>query len=264
MIEKYSLYKGKVALEFDPVKHIYSTGGKNIYGVTSITGVLDKPGLKYWAVNKAIEFLYANLVAGRSLDEVQIKNLLETARREHTASKDKAADVGTLIHKWISDYIAAAVKKETLPVRPVNPEMKNAVDGFFKWAKENKVKILKSEQKIYHTKYRYAGTLDLEAIVNGKRTVVDIKTGSALYPEAFLQASAYLTAREKETGESYPGGVIILRLSKEDKAKKVEAFEARKDEDVKTHFNCFLCCLGIYRWQVAMKKQALVDSINGQ
>lgn len=256
------LYGGKVVLEFDEGRHIYSVGGKIVYGVTSVTGILDKPALMYWAVNQAISVLEAKLEPGKALDEIEIKNLLEEARRAHTIKKDKSADVGTLIHKWVESYISARIKKEPLPKRPVNKEMKNAIDGFFKWAKENKVQIMASEQKIYHTKYKYAGTLDLEGMVNGKRTVIDLKTGKAIYPEMLLQASAYLKAREQETGKKYPGGVIILRLSKEDKEKQIKAFEAIKDENVDIHFKCFLNCLQIYRWKMMQKKQEILKSIN--
>ena len=264
MLEKYQLYGGKVILEFDSQKHAYSVNGKPVYGTTNITGVLDKPAIIYWAVNQAVEFLKVNLQPGKALDEIQIKNLLEGARAAHRQTKDKAADIGTLIHEFIGNYIKALIEKKTPPKRPVNKEMKNAVDGFFKWVKENKVAVIKSEQKVYHSKYKYAGTLDLECMVNGKRTIVDIKTGNALYPEAFLQAAAYLKAREQEIGKKYPGGVIIVRLSKEDPERHISAFEVKKDEDVETHFRCFLYCLGIYRWQVEMKKQNLINNLNGK
>lgn len=260
MTEKYSLYNGKIILEFDPKLHIYSVNGKQKYGVTNITGVLNKPAVIYWAVNQAIEYLEANLKPGRALDEIQIKNLLENARRAHTETKNKAADIGTLVHKWVQDYVSAIAKKETPPKRPVNKEMKNAIDGFFKWAKENRLQIIRSEQKVYHDKYGYAGTLDLEGLVNGKRTVIDLKTGNALYPEAFLQASAYLKARERETGNKYPGGVIVVRLSKEDPTRHISAFEAKKDEDADKHFKCFLYCLGIYRWQMEIKRQEIIKN----
>ncbi len=261
-METYNLYKGKILLEFDPKKHAYSVNGKQVFGTTSIIGVLDKPAIIYWAVNQAVEFLKANLVAGKALDEVQIKNLLEGAKNAHRQTKDKAADTGTLIHEWVASYVKALSEKKTPPKRPINAEMKNAVNGFFEWAKKNKLQIIKSEQKIYHDKYKYAGTLDLEGLVNGKRTIIDIKTGNALYPEAFLQASAYLKAKEQETGKEYPGGVIILRLSKENPEKHISAFEAIKDEDVETHFKCFLYCLGIYRWKIATKKQEIINNLN--
>lgn len=264
MTEKYKLYGGKVILEFDESKHIYSVDGKQVYGVTNITGVLDKPALLYWGVNQAVDFIEANLRPGVALDEVQIKNLLEGARMAHRQVKDKAADIGTLIHDFISNYLRALIGKKTPVRKPVNTEMKNAVDGFFKWAKENSLKVIRNEQKVLSKKWKYAGTLDLEGIVSGKRTIIDLKTGNALYPESFLQASAYLKAREEETGKEYPGGVIILRLSKENPEKRIKAFEAIKDEDAETHFKCFLNCLSIYRWKQTMRKQQIINNINGK
>lgn len=260
----YKLYGDKIILEFEPKNHVYSVNGKQVWGVTSITGVLDKPALKYWAVNKAIEYLESNLRPGEVLDEIQIKNLLQEAKYAHTQAKNKAADVGILIHEWVANYVLAISRKEKPPKRPVNKEMKNAIDGFFKWAKINKLTIIRSEQKIYSKKWKYAGTLDLEGIVNGKRTIIDIKTGNALYPEAFLQASSYLKAREEETGKKYPGGVIVLRLAKEDKEREITAFEVKKDEDVETHFKCFLNCLSIYRWKMMEKKKELNNKLNNK
>lgn len=257
--ETYKLYGNKVILEFEPKNHTYSVNGKQVWGVTSITGILDKPALKYWAVNQAIDYIQANLEPGKALDEIQIKNLLQEAKYAHTQAKNKAADIGTMIHDWVASYVSAIVKKETPPKRPVNKEMKNAIDGFFKWAKENKLVIARSEQKIYSRKWKYAGTLDLEGMINGKRTIIDLKTGNALYPEAFLQASSYLKAREEETGKKYPGGVIIVRLAKEDKERQITAFEVKKDEDVENHFRCFLNCLQIYRWKMMEKKKELTN-----
>lgn len=265
-MEKYLLYGGKIILEYDEKNHIYSVNEKQVYGVTSITGILGKPALIYWAVNQAINFLKLNLVPGKALDEVQIKQLLENARIAHTKTKNTAADVGTMIHDWVAQYVKAISEKKEPPKRPVNKEMKAAIDGFFRWAKESQLKIIRSEQKVYHDKWQYAGTLDLEGIVNGKRAIIDLKTGKSLYPEAFLQASAYLKAREQETGKEYPGGVIIVRLSKrvEEGEKIVEPFEAVRDENVDTHFRCFLNCLQIYRWQIKVKRENLIKKINGQ
>jgi len=265
MVEKYPLYQGKVILEFDSQNHIYSVEGKQVYGVTNITGILNKPGLLYWGVNKAVEFLEANWKPGKAYDEVQIKNLLEEARKIHTQIKNEAADIGSMIHRWVSDYIKAISEKKTPPKRPINKEMKAAIDGFFKWAKKSQLKIMRSEKKVYHDKFGYAGTLDLEGIVENKRTVIDLKTGNKLYPEAFLQAVAYLKAREQETGKKYPGGVIIVRLSKKvEEAGKtiIEPFEAKKDEEVELHFKAFLNCLQIYKWQMAMRKREQLNKFN--
>ncbi len=259
-MENFKLYNGEVILQYEPQRHIYSVKDKIVYGTTSIIGILDKPALMYWAVNQAVEFLQENLKPGKALDEVEIKTLLDTAKFAHRAKKDKSADIGTMIHEWLEKYVLARINKQPLPEKPINKEMRSAIDGFFTWAKENKVALIASEQKIYSKKYRYAGTLDLEAMVNGKRTIVDFKTSNAIYPEMFLQATAYLMAREEETGRKYNGGVIILRLSKENPKKKIVAFEAQKinSDKVAEYKKVFLSCLNVYRWKMALKKEELL------
>jgi len=261
MNSEYKLYNGKIILKFDDKNHIYSVNGKTIYGVTSIIGVLDKPALMYWAVNMAVDFLGANIIPGKSYDEVEIKTLLEDARKAHRIKKDKTADVGTMIHDWIEKYIKARMEKKPVPKRPINKEMKNAIDGFFNWARKNKVKLINCEQKIYSKKYKYAGTYDLEAMVDGKRTIIDFKTGKAIYPEMFLQASAYLQAREEEIGERYDGGVAIVRLSQENK--EITPFEVKQinREEVEKLIKVFRCCLGIYVWKMNLKRQEINNKL---
>ena len=263
-MEQYKLYNGRVLLKFDEKRHIYSIRGKVVYGVTSIVGILDKPALMYWAVNQAVEFIQANLKPGKALDEIQIKTLLEEARKAHRIKKDKSADTGTMIHTWIESYIKARLEGRKPPQKPVSKEMNNAIEGFFRWAKKNKVKLIACEQKIYSTEYCYAGTYDLEAMVNGKRTIIDFKTGKALYPESFLQASAYLQAKEEETGKRYSGGVAILRLSQ--KTEDIEPFEVQSisREQVRKLIKIFVCCLKIYRWKMFLKKQAIINQASGK
>lgn len=261
MIEIYKLYNGEVALQYEGIKHRYSVDDKTVYGVTSIINVLSKPALMYWAVNMAIGHLEKNLKPGVVLDEVQISNLLKDAKSAHRVKKDKAADTGTMIHEWLEKFLLAGIGGQDVPKKPINKEMRNAIDSFLEWTKENKVKFNLSEQKIYSVKYGYAGTLDAEGIVNGKRTIIDFKTSNALYPEMFLQAAAYLKAREEETGKEYDGGIQILRLSKENKQKEVRSFEVAsvKRENLDQLQKVFLCCLEIYKWRMENKRKALLS-----
>ncbi|KKK47780.1 hypothetical protein LCGC14_3151750, partial [marine sediment metagenome] len=71
MTHQYKLYNGKVILEFEESKHIYSVGGKVIYGTTSIVNVIEKPALRQWAANRAAETVEAFLEPGRKLDELE-------------------------------------------------------------------------------------------------------------------------------------------------------------------------------------------------
>ena len=259
-MEQYKLYNDTITLDYNDNRHIYSVDGKVVYGVTSIVGVLDKPALKYWAVNMAIEYLQANLKAGEPLDEIQLKSLLDNAKKAHTVRLNKSADIGTLIHNWLEEYVKARLAKKPSPKKPVSKEMNNALSGFFKWAGENKVKLIASEQKIYSKKYGYAGTFDLEAMVNGKRTIIDFKTSNAIYPEMFLQASAYLQAKEEESGKKYNGGVSILRLSKSNKEKEITPFEVKSIDRKKVDnlIGVFVSCLEIYKWKQELNKERII------
>lgn len=256
MKQEYLLYDNKVKLVFDDAKHIYSVDDKVVYGVTSITGIIDKPALKYWAVNMGIEYLKENLKPGVALDEIEISTLLAETKSAHTKRLSKAGDIGTQIHEWLEKYVKARINKKPVPKRPINKEMQKAISGFFEWAKENKVKLIASEQKIYSKKFHYAGTFDLLASVNGKKTIVDFKTSKAIYPEMFLQASAYLQAKEEELGEQIDGGVIILRLSKE--SKEITPFEVQSVDrkEVDNLIKVFISCLNIYTWQRMNQKRS--------
>ena len=261
MKQEFKLYNDKLILTFDDTHHIYTVNGKTVYGVTSITGIIDKPALKYWAVNMGIEYLKENLKPGKALDEIEISTLLTEAKSAHTKRLSKAGDIGTLIHEWLGKYIKARIEKKPIPKRPVNKEMQKAIDGFFSWARKNEVKLIASEQKVYSKRYGYAGTFDLFASVNGKKTIIDFKTSKEIYPEMFLQASAYLQAKEEELGKTISGGVSILRLSKENK--EIIPFEVCSVDrkEVSYLIKVFYCCLGIYKWQMKNKKRSIVNKL---
>jgi len=254
-MQTYELYKGKITLSFDEKRHIYSIGGKTVYGVTSITNIIAKPQLIYWAVGETVRFLQGVLKAGKSYDEMQIKSILDQASQQHCKSKGEAADMGTMIHDWISSFLKAGLAKKPLPTLPVNEEMRNIVRAFLGWAKEKKVKFISTERKVYSKRYNYAGTLDAEAMIDGKLAVVDFKTGNAIYPEYCLQAVAYLNALKEEEKKRYAGGAYIVRFSKEDKQKNICPFEVMKVGSLKVHLEAFLACHKMYQWQMWQKRE---------
>lgn len=256
--EIYKMYGGRVTLVFDPDKHIYTVDDKVIYGTTSICGVIAKPALMYWAVNMAVGYLGENLKPGVSLDEIQIKTLLEEARKQHTIKKDKSADIGTMTHEWIEKYLKAGVNKQPLPPLPINEEMKESVKSMLAWAKENKVKFIDSERKVLSLRYGYAGTCDAIAKIGGKLAVVDFKTSNAIYPEYFLQTAAYLVGLKEEMGKRFTGGIWVLRLSK---GKDEKPFEAVQTTDIKNNFEAFLGAKRLYEWQMNNKKLSILNGV---
>ena len=264
----FELYNGEVKLNFNPSNHLYTVEGVKIDGVTSATGVLDKSQpLMYWAVGTAIEYLNERLKPGVSLDEVEIRTVLDEASMQHRTFKKKAADIGTLTHDWIEEWISGKNPKS-----PVNPSIKNATEAFFKWVKDHKITFISTERKVYSKKYRYAGTLDFVAVVDDKRLIVgDTKTSKGIYDDMRYQVAAYKCALEEE--------IKYLLTLPEDKIKRVEDlallgaykrlngfddrtivrvgkqlnedgaldFEARELDEYEKDIEAFFACLMLYR-----------------
>src|SRR5512144_522209 len=99
-LESYPLYNGEIILLFDPVRHQYFVGEEQVDGATGILSAIAKPALLPWGVNMTVGYLAENLKPGIALDELQIKALLDAAKKAHTVKRDTAGDIGTMIHAW--------------------------------------------------------------------------------------------------------------------------------------------------------------------
>ncbi len=227
------LYKGKVELVFNEARHIFTVDGRKIPSVTTATGVIDKSGpLMHWAVKLVKEYLLQNLnVLIEDTKGGKITAIIEEAAIQHRVRKEKAADLGTQVHRWAEEFIKAKTKEDWPPL-PRDPQVHNGVTAFLKWVDEYDVKFLSSERHIYSMKHDYAGIMDAEAIIKGKKSVVDFKTSNALYSEMRLQVAAYQGAIEEEIGKKYPGNKWIVRFGKEDAEFEAKDFEGQ-DEDYK-------------------------------
>ena len=209
MVTKNLLYNETVQIDFNNFNHSYSKNGEKLASVTGITGAISKPALIGWAVGECIDYLSGKIKPGISFDEVELVGLFNEARKAHTRSKDKSADIGTLVHLWVRDYI-----KGEKPEMPINPQLLTSINSFLDWEKKHKVKFLSSEQVVYSKKYNYCGTFDNNAIVDGELTLIDMKTSSGVYDEMFAQLAGYEQARIEEFPEEEYKKQGILWISR--------------------------------------------------
>ena len=239
------LYGGEIQLEFKDFGHAYFLKPDNIKipSVTTITSMLGKPFLVGWAANQAVDFMVANIKPGVPYDELQLNSWFRDARKAHNQKKQDAADIGSMVHQWISDYIGGKN-----PDMPVNESMNTSITNFLKWKDDNKVKFNLSEQPVYSKEYGYCGRLDFVANIDGSLFLGDIKTSKEIYSDYWIQLSAYGIARAEEfPNEDYKHQGII-RISKDG------SFEFKTSDDPSACFDAFLCCKGLYEWQELMKK----------
>lgn len=130
---------------------------------------------------------------------------------------DRAASRGTAVHGAIETYIKYGIYD-------VDPDHRGYMDGFIGWWHTQCPEPVGSEVRVYHELYRYAGTVDLLCMLDGKLMMVDFKTTSKLSEKNVrVQLEAYAQALRSH-------GVSIerkaaLHLMKDGKWKLVE-FEA--------------------------------------
>ena len=263
---EFELYKGKIKGKFYPGIHRYYIGGKIKTGVTTYLGIVDKSrALIIWATELYRDYLLENVGIGNTLTE---HHLYEGCNL-HEERKQAAAAIGDEVHGWVEKYI----KGET-PEMPESREAQIGVSAFLDWAAEHNVKFRSSERVVYSKKHDFIGKMDIEALVNGKLCLIDIKTSNGLYNTYGMQTAAYVRADEEESSRKYHGRWLI-RLAKETEAdyaermakknanrarkgqgaiepKPYQVFEAKFLDDDPKHmqrdFEAFLHAKALYEW----------------
>lgn len=273
-----ALYSGKIMVKFFPVSHQYWVNGVRKTGVTSYLNIKDKStALVSWATEIGADFLIEKLLKGQSITE---KDILD-ASELHRVRKQEAADIGTIIHDWCEGYIKHKLKDKAYPNVPEFPEDKNAqigINAFLDWEKEHGVTFISSERVVYSKKHDYIGKMDIEARVDRKLCLVDLKSSNGLYNTVRMQTAAYLKADEEERKGKVYKGRWAIRLAKETEKEYIarmekkqakalkngrevkpyppyQVFEAmyldEKAGDIENDFEAFLACLTLFRWDRA-------------
>lgn len=105
------------------------------------------------------------------------------------------AQRGTAIHQACQYYDEGDLDEQSL-----DPLIKPYLESYKNFLKEIKIKILQNEMKRYHPKYLYAGTLDKIADLEGKKILIDIKTGGK-HIQYKWQTAAYAEMVKDELGK---------------------------------------------------------------
>lgn len=163
----------------------YRFNDRDLISVTSIRKTIGMPfPLHNWVLNQAIEA--ANKlrpVAGGLTDEAYAK----AVRQGSTVERDNAASLGTAVHEAADSGIKAALLAPDDPRRPFLAQYED-------WMHDMNPTVLVSEAQVFSLDHGYAGSLDMIADVQGKRTLIDLKTGKHAYNDHALQLVLYFMA----------------------------------------------------------------------
>lgn len=228
-------------------------GGRQVPSVTTVLGVIDKPALVGWSarveremVLRAVKDVYKNLDDGPRPKLGEFMDGLEHAigrEKAHAKELKKAGDIGSEAHRWVEWSLCRELRIPVGSEPELSPPAQKAVEGWKLWRAEVEFEPIAVESMVYSKILKYAGTLDFLASMTheGQRIKVlgDIKTGSSIYREAKMQASAYVNAAV-EMGildESIPA--LIVRLPKKGPEDGFET-ELISVEDQPSYFRAFM------------------------
>ncbi len=188
--------------------------------VTTFLGILGKPALLDWAWRCGCEGL------------------------DYKAVRDQAGDIGTLAHYLILCHL----KNETPDTSEYSAQnidkAKTCFLKYLEWEKAHTVKSILVEMPMVSELFRFGGTPDYLAYVDDVITLVDFKTGKAIYEEHFYQVAAYRKLAEEVTGHKITNA-RILRIGRDES----EGFEERVMGDLSKEWQIFTHCMAIYRLQ---------------
>lgn len=208
---------------------IYKIEGKRVPSVTTVLSLLNKPMLVKWANNLGLQGINS------------------------TGYVNNLAEIGTLAHYFVEcDCNNTEPDLEKYSINQIEIA-KTALIKWHKWVKEINFKPIKNEMSLTHADLKFGGTIDLYSMVNGMKTLIDIKTSNSLYLEHYIQLSAYakLLTHHGNTVDR----VMIVRIGRNPN----EGFQVKElfTDDLNELFKIFKLLLDVYN----LKKSDIIKNL---
>jgi len=198
--------------------------GTRVPGATTVLGVLNKgDGLIHWAWDLGMQGI------------------------DWRKYRDATADVGTLAHYLVEQHLRGEEPDLSTYSQEFIDKAYNSFRKYLDWEKENDVETIFVESPLVSEKYKYGGTIDCYAKVNGKLTLLDLKTSKAIYPTMIMQLAAY---RKLLLEHGYKvQKTMILRIGRTEE----EGFEVHVGKKLNKYWKIFQNCLNIYNLKKELK-----------
>ena len=237
-----------------PTGRTYSWGDEVFVSVTTVLGVLNKPGLTGWAARSVAEYVVKEYpIVSDLIGRGQTRAAIDLMKGSPWRDRDKAADTGTNVHKAVEMLLLGEETGLTQDEFPFLNEFNKFLTAF-------QPEVVVSEGTIFNREYNYAGTLDLILKFDGLTWLVDVKSGKGVYPEYAMQVAAYSRGEfiglPDGTEEVMPiidkGAVLQLRPG---------GYHFVPVNIGKEVFESFLYCREMFRWQDTIADKALLPEI---
>lgn len=199
--------------------------GTPVVGVTTALQELSKPALIFWSWNLGMQNI------------------------DYRKFRDKLGVIGTITH----DMVLCHQKKTKPDLSEYSPEeidlAENAFISYLEWEKNKVIEPILLEHPMVSEIFKFGGSLDCYAKIDGVLTLCDYKTSKAIYPEHFYQVSAYLQLLY-EHGHKVEQ-VRILQIGRD----STEGFseQVKNVNDMELYWKIFRSCLDIYNYKKQLK-----------
>jgi len=198
--------------------------GTRVPGVTTILGVLNKPALVKWANNLGLQGI------------------------DSSKYVDDKADIGTLAHQMIADYLRGVETDTSEYSQKQIDQAENSVLSYLEWEKAHTIKPILIEESLVSEDWHFGGQIDCLAELDGEQVLIDFKTSKGIYPEMLAQVSAYCILLE-EHGYAVRHA-RILRIGRDEDEGFEDMVVTRRD----TRWQLFSACLEVYNLLKELKK----------
>ncbi len=241
----YRFFDGKN--EFGKQSHLHQVmrdakvGWENLSGVSSITKVIAKP-LTWWAAGETLKVLgwtnskirvdgrYQSVALEsrlallkpiwegiRTMDDLAIIKLLDTAYKAHDTRLDESADKGIDLHAELEKYVKLCIEKyqgKPCLVSDDNGVFLEAtfpkINRFAVWAVKNVKRFLWSEMYSYNLDLWIGGCCDAGAeMKDGKYAIIDFKSHEYPYFSDWVQIAGYDLLISKTGGFTKDGNKVF-------------------------------------------------------
>jgi hypothetical protein len=158
--------------------------------VTTIISVYDKPALVGWAAREAAEYADKNWAL---LDGLTSQERVTLIKGAHNRRSNDASGLGTAVHEAVDAYCRGLKIEEVRRVEGLGDwpkDVKPFMTQFDNFLNRHKPEFQMTEVTVWNREFGYAGTFDWLAILDGRMTLGDTKTGKGVYPEVGLQLTA--------------------------------------------------------------------------
>ncbi len=190
--------------------------GTSVPSVTTVLSILAKPALIHWAWE------------------------LGTKGLDYRKVRDETANIGTLAHYLILCELRGGKPDTSEYSKEQIDQAENCLLSYYEWRKGHDLKPILIETPLVSDN-GFGGMPDLLAVLDGRRILLDYKTGKSLYPEYSYQVGAY--AHLLEDNGYKVEAARILRIGRT----ADETFEDYQVPDLKRAWDIFKCCLDFYQ-----------------